>query len=385
MSGYPFSRRDLMRFFGAGTAAAAFGPMAGTQSALAAERAKELNILCWEGYNSAQVLDPFRTAQGATVKAESLTNDPTMINRLRAGETNTWDLINVNNPWARKIMLPEKLIKPLDRATFEPFFDKMMPEFKAPFRWAMSDDGKDLVGMAQRFGPYSFVVNTDKISRTASEDQGWNLWNDPANAGKYGILESDDWNVFAIFLIAGIDPFRVHTEEEFAKFSETAKTVFKGAKLIGDIATMNQSLVSGEIDFHLTGGTYSVSPARADGNRNLRGITPKTSPIAGKGGVSWIEITSTVNNPNLSPLAAEFLKFVQAPDVAHTVAFAEGTFNPVSQMGNSDCFKLFTKEQLDAIQWDSLEEEMGRSAEYDIVPDYEKALDLMTAAKRARG
>ena len=83
---------------------------------MAQDRSKELNILCWEGYNSAQVLDPFRTEHGATVKAESLTNDPTMINRLRAGETNVWDLINVNNPWARKIMLPEGLIKPLDRA-----------------------------------------------------------------------------------------------------------------------------------------------------------------------------------------------------------------------------------------------------------------------------
>ena len=82
-----------------------------------AAREKELNILCWEGYNSAQVLDPFRDAKSATVKAESLTNDPTMINRLRAGETNVWDLINVNNPWARKVMYPEGLIKPLDRAT----------------------------------------------------------------------------------------------------------------------------------------------------------------------------------------------------------------------------------------------------------------------------
>ena len=36
-----------------------------------------------------------------------------MINRLRAGETNVWDLINVNNPWARKVMPPEGLIKPL--------------------------------------------------------------------------------------------------------------------------------------------------------------------------------------------------------------------------------------------------------------------------------
>jgi spermidine/putrescine transport system substrate-binding protein len=68
--------------------------------------------------------------------------------------------------------------------------------------------------------------------------------------------------------------------------------------------------------------------------------------------------------------------------VAHIVAFAEGTFNPVAQMGNPDCFKLFTKEELDAIQWDSLEEEMALSAEYDIVPDYDRALDIMTAAKR---
>ena len=67
---------------------------------------------------------------------------------------------------------------------------------------------------------------------------------------------------------------------------------------------------------------------------------------------------------------------------AMTVAFAEGTFNPVTQMGNPDCFKLFTKEELDAIQWDSLEEEMAGSVEYDIVPDYDKLLDIMTSAKR---
>ena len=141
----------------------------------------------------------------------------------------------------------------------------------------------------------------------------WDLWNDPGNAGKYGILESDDWNVFNIFLIAGIDPFRAHTPEEMQKFEATAKTVFGGAKVVGDIATMNQALVSGEIDFQLTGGTYSVSPARADGQPNLRGITPLKSAIEGKGGVSWIEITSTVNNPNLSPLATEFLKYRAGP------------------------------------------------------------------------
>ena len=370
-----------MQLMGAGAASLA-APALLTRPAFAA-REKELNILCWEGYNSAQVLDPFRTSEGATVKAESLTNDPTMINRLRAGETGVWDLINVNNPWARKVMYPEGLIKPLPKAEFEPFFDRMLPSFKAPYRWAMSDDGKELLGMVQRFGPYSFVVNTDKISRATAEEQGWELFNDPALAGKYGILESDDWNVFNLFLVAGIDPFKAHDDAEMQKFAETAKRIFGGAKLVGDIAAMNQALVSGEIDLHMTGGTYSVSPARADGYLNMRAVTPLKGPMGGKGGVSWIEVTSTVNNPNLSPLAVDFLKYVQDPEHAHTVAFAEGTFNPVSQMGNPKCFELFTKEELDAIQYDSLEEEMARSVEYDIVPDYDKALELMTAAKRS--
>jgi spermidine/putrescine transport system substrate-binding protein len=123
------------------------------------------------GLQLRQVLDPFRKKEGATVKAESLTNDPTMINRLRAGETNVWDLINVNNPWARKVMWPAKLIKPLPRDQFEPYFEKMLPDFRAPYKWAMSDDGKELLGMAQRFGPYSFVVNTDKISRNIARNR----------------------------------------------------------------------------------------------------------------------------------------------------------------------------------------------------------------------
>ncbi len=373
------------RAFLKGTAAAATLaglPALASRPALAA-RETEMNILCWEGYNSAQVLDPFRQATGATIKAESLTNDPTMINRLRAGETNVWDLINVNNPWARKVMHPEALIQPLDRARFEPFFEQMLPAFKPPYKWAMSEDGSQLLGMAQRFGPYSFVVNTDKVSREMAEDQGWDLWNDAKNAGRYGVLESDDWNVFNICLIAGFDPFVSHSDDEVAKFTETAQRVFKGAKLVGDIATMNQAFVSGEIDFHMTGGTYSASPARFDGHPEIRGITPKRGPMpGGKGGVAWIEITSTVTNPQLSPLAADFLEYVQDPEISHVVAFAEGTFNPVAQMGNPKCFELFTKEELDAIQWDSLEEEMARSAEYDIVPDYDKLLDIMTAAKR---
>ncbi|WP_229774848.1 hypothetical protein, partial [Vibrio parahaemolyticus] len=156
------------------------------------------------------------------------------------------------------------------------------------------------------------------------------------------IQESDDWNVFDIFLVAGINPFIEHTPAQMAKFPETANAVFKCAKMIGDASSPNQAMISGEIALSMPGGTYSGSPARADGFPEIRGITPLRGPVDGKGGVSWVEITSLVNNPNLSPLANDFLKYVQEPEIAHRVAFAEGTFNPVSQMGNPECFKLLT-------------------------------------------
>lgn len=87
------------------------GPLTGPAFA---DRDDQMNVLCWEGYNSDPVLGPFRAANpGASVRAESGTSDPDMINKLRAGETSVWDLINVNQPWARDQLYPEGLIKPL--------------------------------------------------------------------------------------------------------------------------------------------------------------------------------------------------------------------------------------------------------------------------------
>ena len=378
-----FSRRNFLQQTGGWAAAAA---AIGTFPNLAhAARDKELNIYCWEGYNSDDVLDPFRREFSAKVRAEGLTSDPDAVNRLRAGETKVWDLINLNNPWAREMMYPEGLIKPISRERFEPFFNDMMPQFKAPYNWAMDKDGKDLLGMVQRFGPFSFVVNTDKISRSMAEDQGFKLFLDPAMKGKYGILTYDNWNIYHMCVAADIHPFKKHTKEEMTKFGEVAKQIFNGAKnLTDDLVQMNLALINGEIDAYFTGGTYTASPARLDGARNIRGITPKSGPMDGKGGIVWIELTSVVNNPDPSGLSEDFLAYVQRPDVCKKVAFAEGTYNPVTQMGNKDVLAQFSSEELDAIQWDTLEEEMSNSVDYDINPDYAEMYELYSAAKRER-
>lgn len=374
------TRREMLKTAGA---VAALGAAGGLPRLARAERTNELNILCWEGYNTSDVLDPFRRETGAKVNAESGTSDPDMINKLRAGEVNVWDLINLNQPWARDQMYPEGLIKPLDRARFEPYFEKMMPEFQGPYPYALDATGKDLIGMVQRFGPFSFVVNTNKVSQDMAEDQGFKLFLDKSMQGRYGLLTYDNWNIMHMCVAADIDPYKKHGDAEMKAFEAMARKVFKGAKFLSDdLVAMNTALINGEIDAYFTGGTYTASPARYDGETQVRGITPRSGPMGGKGGIIWVEVTSLVNNPNPSTLAPAFLEYVQRPSTCKKVAFAEGTYNPISQMANPEVFAQFDKAELDAIQWDTLEQEMANSVDYAINPDYDAMLAIYNTAKR---
>ena len=374
------SRRQFSRSLAAGAGLVTLGmPSIGVAS-----RNDQLNILCWEGYNTDSLLDPFRKANpGATVRAESGTSDPDMINKLRAGEVNVWDLININQPWAREQLYPAQLIKPLNKERFMPHFEKMLPEFSAPYPLSFADDG-NLIGMPQRYGPFSFVVNTNKISRKMAEDQGWNLFLDPKMSNRYGVLTYDNWNVIHMCLTAGINPFKPVDADGEAKFKTTAEKIFAGAQLLtDDLVTMNTALINGEIDAYFTGGTYTASPARLDGAKNIRAITPKSGPVNGKGGVVWVELTSLVNNPDATSLAADFLDFVQTPDNSKLVAFTEGTYNPVAQMGNPEVVAKFSADELDAIQMDSLSDDLSRSLQYDSVSSYDALIDIYTKARRS--
>ncbi|MFK7859324.1 MAG: PotD/PotF family extracellular solute-binding protein [Granulosicoccus sp.] len=373
------TRRSFNKSLGAIAGAAALG----TLGSASAARNNELNILCWEGYNTDDVLEPFRQAhKGSVIRAESGTSDPDMINKLRAGEVKVWDLINLNQPWARNQLMPEGLIKPLNKDRFMPYFEKMTGQFAKPYPLAF-DDAEELIGMPQRYGPFSFVVNTDKISREMAEDQGWKLFLDPAMKDRYGVLTYDNWNIIHMALTGDQNPFVPMDDAGLETFTSTATTILGNSKLLtDDLVAMNTALINGEIDAYFTGGTYTASPARLDGATNIRGITPNSGPIDGKGGVVWIELTSLVNNPDPSTLAEDFLEFVQQGDISKAVGFAEGTYNPVAQMGDPDVFSLWDSDELDSIQWDSLEEEMSRSVEYDVVSSYDALIKIYSAVKR---
>ncbi len=376
------TRRRLLAGIAAGAGAAAASSLLPGRG-LAQDR--PLNLLTWDPYADPRLLELWQQEHGGALKPEIHISDPTSVNRLRAGETNVWDFVNLNNPWARKQLWPEKLIVELPRDRFEPLYAKMLPKFAPPYPWAMSQDGEHLLGVVQRTETFDFVVNTDVISAETAKDEGWDLFNNPDFAQRYGILAYEDWNVMDICMGAGVHPFKEKTEAEVAKFEETAKRWVTNAKLITtDFVQLNLAMLNGEIDLYFTGGTYSVSGARLEGNNNLYAITPNKGPADGKGGINWIEVNSAVNNPNLHPKILDFLEWIVEPEPAYIVATGNGNLQPVAQMAQPEVMAKFSKEQLDALQWEEFDERLANAVEFDIVPDYDRLYDIYTAAMRTR-
>lgn len=365
------------------------GLAAGAAAALpwgAAAQSRPLSLLTWDAYADPRLLDLWRRTTGADIRYEIHISDPTSVNRLRAGETSVWDFINVNNPWARNVMWPAGLITDLPRDRFEPLYAQMKEKFHMPYKWAMSEDGEHLLGLVQRYETFDFVINPDVISPQLAKDEGWDLFNNPDFAGRYGILAYEDWNVMDICMGAGIHPFKVKTDEEVARFEETCRRWINNAAFITtDFVQLNLAIMNGEIDLYFTGGTYTTAAARLEGVTELYAITPNSGPADGKGGINWIEINSVVNNPNPHPNALDFIEFIATPDAAEIVARGNGNLQPVSQMAQPELMSRFSAFELEAIQWDEFDERIANAVEFDIVPDYDRLHDIYSAAMRARG
>ena len=165
-----------------------------------------IRLLCWEGYDSPRVLEPFERRHSTRVHAHTLLSDAGTAEDLLAGRT-TCDVLNINNAYISGSLHPAGLVRSLDPERFEPLFERMLPQFSRLYRWARDSEGA-LIGICQRFGPFNLVVNTNRIDRASAEDQGFELANERAPR-PYGILLYEDFNLFHLCIGAGLNPFSV--------------------------------------------------------------------------------------------------------------------------------------------------------------------------------
>ena len=70
------------------------------------------------------------------------------------------------------------------------------------------------------------------------------------------------------------------------------------------------------------------------------------------------------------------------PEVAARIAQHAATSNPVVQMADPAVFKAFSVDELEIIQWDQLEEDMQRCADYQLMPSHAEVRRLWQSAIR---
>ena len=339
-----------------------------------------IRLLCWEGYDSPRVLNPFERRSATRVVARTLLSDAGTAEDLLRGRA-TCDVLNINNAWIRGSLHPGGLVRPLDPERFEPYFERMLPQYSRLYAWARDGTGSP-IGICQRFGPFNLVVNTNRIDRASAEDQGFELANE-RSPRPYGILLYEDFNLFHVCIGAGLDPFSRLSKDAKTRFDATARRWFHGATVVtDDHFELNRALVDGTIDFYVSGGIYTASPARLAGHPEVRAVTPRSGPIGGRGGIVFTEITSVLETAPGTGEAEDFLEYLLEPETARRVALSERTANPVAQMGMPEVFERFTARELDAIQWDGLEEDIARCADYDLMPDH---ADLLRRLRNAAG
>ena len=328
-----------------------------------------MNIYCWEGYNHNKFLKDFPLK----VKSNNFISDYIVANDIKK-KLIKCDVININNSFIRDYLWKFNLIKEIDYEKYSAHYSNYLNSFLFLSKWTKSQNKKQIIGVGQRFGNLNYVINSNSIQTRTAELEGYNLIH---NKGiKFGILLFEDFNIMQISLSCGINPFKKLEQKQILKFKKNCHLWFDKATLISDnYFLLNKFLNKKKIDFYLTGGTFTCSVARKEGHSNIKSIIPKNKINNLKQGIIFTEVTSILKNKTYSNYEP-FLDYILSQRKCYEIAMSKFTCNPVLQMGNSKLFNLFSRNDLNIIQWNTLNNSRLYSHEYQIIPNYKKLLTI---------
>tara|TARA_B110000263_G_scaffold125752_1_gene109428 strand:- start:1145 stop:2200 length:1056 start_codon:yes stop_codon:yes gene_type:complete len=339
----------------------------------------DFHLYCWEGYDCPSILEKFGTKQELSTSAELLISDTEAARRVCDGSIRA-SILNINNPYPRKVLFPEKRILQLNKEDFGCWTDGLLPWVRPLCNWAYGAEG-ELLAIPQRFGSFNFVINTDRISIALAKDEGFNIVSDSKATPKYGILLFPEFNVFHIALTAGLDPFRSLSVDELSRFRMYAELWFSNATYVsGDNTKLNKLLIEKRVDLILSAGTFSSGILRLMGHNEVYCVTPDKGPMDGKGAISFVELNAVPSNAKSYNESVSFLKMILSPDMAPFIASNEINCNPIAQMGDRRVFEKMKPNLLAALQWDTLEEDLSQCVEYDLPPNMPELLDSVNHA-----
>jgi spermidine/putrescine transport system substrate-binding protein len=297
-------RRDVTRRTVLGGLAAAAGTLALPGRARAAD---ELNILVWCDHTDPRLIGPFEKAHGVKVNAKAYEGTGTGLSIIEQSRPGDWDVFMVDATDVPRIA-PNGLFMELpdDVAPWPDMFREMKD---SPFARV----GGKLYAVPEKFGYYGACYNKKTVD-VADAKRGEILWND-----KYkGRIAVYDY-YFPVIQLIGLGNGWKPTDLDMEKLNVIREKLIAGkanTKLIGDIPSVQNALVSGNVDVIYGGAEFTVS--------NLIPANPHLDwVIFDTGGLIWTQGLTVLNNSQRKDLAIEFVKWIMSPKGQGLLATSE--------------------------------------------------------------
>ena len=359
------TRRRLLQTAGAAAAVSAIGGGLGGRPAQAAAT---LSYMCWEGYNDARIIDPFKAANDCDVTFDLIVDSPGGFAKLQAGASREVDVISSDMPWITR-MGPAGLAAELDPKDYEDVYAQFYDQFKPPFR-PLLNEGKT-IGVATRWGWVGPCVNTE-----VTKPEIWKSYDpvfDPKYKGKIAVMDWGDWPILPMALYAGVDPYQELDKNALEEVRKVLRAMFKNTRtLVGDLTLAQKGLLDGSLLCGVGAGSYLTSALRKQGHDNIVAVVPE--PKNGlKQGIIWVEATAILKDTDQPELARKLVKHVVSKDVGHILSLLDTTCNVVT---NKEVEATYSPEEKSILQVDYMWHAWDNSHMHRIAPNIDEMLQI---------
>ncbi len=299
-SGFLLNRRTLL----AGAAATA------TTAAMLPRRAHadgDLNVLVWCDHADPKLLEPFETAHNVKVNAKTYEGTGTALSILEQSAPGDWDVIVIDAPDVPQVADLGILTElPDDIAPWSDIFPQLRD---APYTHV---DGKSYA-IPEKFGYYGFCYNSEVVDPDDAKrgDIAWNA----RYEGRIGVYDYYFPVLQMIGLSLGLKPAEI-TLDDLGGIREKLLAMKPNVKMVGDIVSVQNALVTGSVDVIVGGAEFTVS--------NLMPTNPNLDwVISDDGGLIWNQGIGILSSSNRKELATEFIKWILSPTGQGLLATSE--------------------------------------------------------------
>ena len=241
-------------------------------------------------------------------------------------------------------------------------WDDIFPQLRdAPYTHV---DGK-VYAIPEKFGYYGFCYNKDIVD-PADAKRGDIAWNEKYK-GRIGVYDYYFPVIQMVALSMGIQPADI-TAGDLDAIRDKLLAMKPNVKMIGDIVSVQNALVTGSVDVIVGGAEFAVS--------NLMPTNPQLDwVISDDGGLIWNQGIGILNDSERQDLAAEFVKWIMSPKGQGLLATSECFWampaNETAEISDADKAIL---------RWDDQQDFLSRS-QVAVFPDAEMdaaMLDMWT-------